>query len=374
MIKSEKKRINRALGIVFLAVTLLIIYICNDAVPIMMDDNWYATRLFDEQPVQSLTDVIAAQKWHYFNWGGRSIAHGLLQLTLMQGEFWANIINIFFNIVLGMLICKIAHVKGSWFLGITLGFLYGLNPDWRQSLCWQSGAANYLYMSFFVLLFLWCYERTLEENTKALPGISVWIVPLGLAAGWSNENMGPTAWLLSLAVMLYLWSREKRFYPWMALGNVMCLLGSCLVILAPGNFARAGEVIDEKGLLWKSFLRCYTECKALFEYLGMALLLLAVLLFVSICICNMSMKKKTWIYLAAAILSWGAMLLSPHYPERATFGTLVFMICAIISLAGEIMKQKPEWKRGMLLAGLVIWLRGMFFMMEYSCMIWGWIV
>lgn len=372
--RSEEKRIIRTLGFVFLAVTLLIIYIGNDAVPIMMDDNWYATRLFDEQPVQSLSDVIAAQKWHYFNWGGRSVAHGLLQITLMQGEFWANIINMIFNVILTALICRIARVKSSWFWGITLGFLYGLNADWRESLCWQSGAANYLYMTTIVLFFLWCYERMLEEETKPLAGCSVWMFPLGLAAGWSNENMGPTVWLVSLGIIVYLWMKQKRFYPWMAVGNVTCLLGSLLVILAPGNFVRVNEAADDKGVLWQIFLRCYTECKALFEYLGLTLFVWAVLLFLSVCVCKIHLTKKNVIYTMAALLSWGAMILSPHYPERATFGTMVFLICSILSMAGDVIKQKPEWKWGMFLAGLVIWLRGMFFIMEYSCMIWGWIV
>ena len=370
---SKKQFFLRAAGILFFAVTLLIIYLGNDAVPFMMDDEWYSTRLFDEEPVRGLSDVIAAQTWHFFNWGGRSIAHGLLQLTLMTGWFWADIISVIFNILLATVICKAAKVKGAVYYAMVWGMLYGLNANWKESLCWHSGAANYLYMTTFVLFFLWCYVRTLE-GSKNLLGITLWVIPLGLVAGWSNENMGPTVWLLSLGIMLYLWFKERKWNWWMLLGNLTCLMGSLLVILAPGNFVRASETVDGKGLLWRIFLRCYYECKAMFDYLSPALLVLAVALCIGIGLCGIKLSRANVVYLLAALLSWGAMILSPHYPDRATFGTMVFMICVTVSIAGEVIRQKPALKPWVCMLGSVIWLRGMFFLAEYISVMWGWIV
>lgn len=373
--QADKKQVFlKAMGLLFLAVTLLIIYWVNDAVPIMMDDEWYSTRLYDSEPVKSLQDVIEAQTWHFFNWGGRSIAHGMLQLVLMNGAFGADIINILFNIALTWVICKTAGVKGSVYFAMILGMLYGLNANWKESMCWQSGAANYLYMTTFILFFLWCYVRALEGQDKTLPGTGVWMIPLGLVAGWSNENMGPTVWLLSLGIMLYLWLKERRWYWWMVVGNITCLIGSALVILAPGNFVRAGETIDSKGLLWRVFLRCYYESKAMFEYLSPTLLVLAFTLLVGIGVCGIRLSKANLVYLLAALLSWGAMILSPHYPDRATFGTMVFMICVIVSVVSDVMRRKPPIKPWILAVSGVIWLRGMFFLMEYTCVMWGWIV
>ncbi len=360
-------------GVVFFAITFIIVYLANDSVPFMMDDMWYATRLYDSEPVQNLSDVIGAQIWHYFHWGGRSIAHGLLQLTLMTGWFWADVINMIFNILLICIVCKAAHVKGAAGLSLVWGMMYGLNANWKESLCWQSGAANYLYMTVFVLFFLWCYVRALEGADKPLLGAAVWIIPLGLAAGWSNENMGPAVWLLSLGIIAYLWRTERRRHLWMILGNVASLAGSILVIIAPGNFVRSSEAATEYGLLWRIFLRCYSESKAAFEYLSFTLFVLAAVLAVSVGICGIRLTKAHIVYLLAALLSWGAMILSPHYPDRATFGTMIFLICAIVSLAGETIKQRPQLKPWIFGAGSVIWLRGMFFLMEYTCMIWGWI-
>ncbi len=369
----KKQRLLQTSGIVFFAITILIIYIVNDAMPFMTDDNWYATKLFNEEPVQSFGDVIEAQVWHFFNWGGRSVAHGLLQLTLMTGSFWANIINVIFNILLGTVICKtVGTVKPIYYVMIW-GLLYGLNANWSQSMCWHSGAANYLYMTTFILLFLWCYVRALEGQEKVLPGISLWIWPLGLVAGWSNENMGPAVWILSLAIILYLWIKERKWSWWMLWGNITCLAGSCLVILAPGNFVRSAETVSDKGLLWRTFLRCYSESKALFEYLSPTLLVFAFMLCLYAGVCGKKLTKAHVVYLLGALLSWGAMILSPHYPDRATFGTMVFFICVIVSMAKEVIAQRPKLTAWILTAGSVIWLRGMFFLMEYSCIIWGWI-
>ncbi len=360
-------------GLVFFAATLFIIYLGNDSVPIMMDDNWYSTRLYDEQPIASLKDVIDAQVWHFFNWGGRSIAHGILQLVLMTGAYGADIINMIFNVLLALVICKAAKVKGPVYVAMIWGMLYGLNANWKESLCWQSGAANYLYMTTFILFFLWCYVRALEGQDKPLPGAGVWMIPLGLMTGWSNENMGPTSWVLSLGIIIYVWLKERKWNWWMLVGNITCLIGSAFVILAPGNFVRASETVDDKGLLWRVFLRCYSESKAAFEFLSPTLLVLAFALLVGIGVCSIRLSKANIVYLIGALLSWGAMILSPHYPDRATFGTMVLMFCVIVSIAGDIIKQRPALKPWILAVGGVIWLRGMFFLMEYTCVIWGWI-
>ena len=371
--KNKKQLLWSIFGALFFMLTLIIIFLVNDSVPIMMDDIWYSTRLFDEEPIRNLKDVIDAQTWHYYNWGGRSVAHGILQIVLLTGARGADIINMIFNVLLTVIICKVSKVKGHIYHAMVLGLLYGLNANWKESMCWQSGAANYLYLTTFILFFLWCYVRALEGNEKPLWGAGIWIFPLGLIAGWSNENMGPTVWLLTLGIIIYLWIKKYKVHWWMIAGNVTCLIGTLLVILAPGNFVRASEIPNDKGLLWKIFLRCYSESKAMFEFLSPTLVVLVFVLFIGIGVCGIRLSKSNIVYLSGAILSWGAMILSPHYPDRATFGTMVFGICVIISFVGEIVKQREEFKPWILAVGSAIWFSGMFLLMEYSCMMWGWI-
>ena len=125
-------------------------------------------------------------------------------------------------------------------------------------------------------------------------GITLWILPLGLIAGWSNENMGPAVWILSLLVMILRRKDHKRIPLWMYLGNISCLVGSILMIVAPGNFVRSEETSeDTHGLLWNLFLRLYSEAKGAFEYLFPALLLTVVLLVICAGILREKSEKRT---------------------------------------------------------------------------------
>ena len=378
---------------VLLVITTGVLWLVNDAVPFMMDDLWYADKLISNEgpsgiPITSFKDIIESQIWHFNNWGGRSITHGLLQILLQLGELAADILNVAAALALAYVMCLVAGM-GKRRAGVptsgradkaphlpvgifwALAMMIGLNANWQMSMFWQAGAANYLYITIFILLFLHCYLR--EDPGKRLYGISLWIIPLGIISGWSNENMGPTAWIVSLLAILLRAYEKKKVYFWMILGNIACLLGSVLVVAAPGNFVRSEQAGNEYGLLWNIFLRCYYESKAALEYLFPAILLLAVVLVIGKGILNITIGIRNHLLMLGALLSWGAMILSPHYPDRATFGTMILIGCVILSMMQKIgeIKKKYLW----LVTGIagIVWLHGMFFLGEYMAILWGWI-
>jgi hypothetical protein len=77
--------------------------------------------------------------------------------------------------------------------------------------------------------------------------------------------------------------------------------------------------------------------------------------------------------LLGALMSWGAMILSPHYPDRATFGTMCLMICVIISRSMLIIEKKKEALWPLYLGATIIWLKGMYDLGEFIAITWGWI-
>lgn len=373
--KNEKmERQSRVLWIVtciLLLISTVVIYVTHRTVPFMMDDLWYSTKLCSDTPITSFRDIIDSQIWHYHNWGGRSLTHGMLQLTLLAGERAADVLNVAVTMLLAVLMCVVAGERKQFGLFTALSVMLGLNANWKMSMFWQAGAANYLYITCFILAFLWCYLR---EQEKQLPGITLWIVPLGVIAGWSNENMGPSVWVISLIVILLAVREKKRVKPWMILGNLSCLFGSVMVIAAPGNFVRSKQVAsNEYGALWNLFLRCYAESKAALEYLFPALLLLFCLLVISKGVLKLAVGRKNLLLLLCTLLSWGAMVLSPHYPDRATFGTQILLCCVIMSLIKDILREKPELQGALWCVVSLVWLRGMFFMGEFLAIMWGWI-
>lgn len=376
------KRIG-ILSVILLAVSALVMWETHRLIPFMMDDLWYATLLYEDTPITSLADIVRSQIWHYYNWGGRSMTHAILQLTLLAGENAADVCNVLFTLLLAWIACVIAENRKAAALFAAVGMLLGLNANWKMSMFWQAGAANYLYITVFILFFVFCYVRELPEDgaqadagglLKALPGISLWIVPLGLLAGWSNENIGPAVWLLSVAVIV--WCRRKgRSTPvWMFTGSLSCLAGSIVMIAAPGNFVRSAEVPENQyGLLWRCFLRGYAESRGVLEYLFPTLLILVFLVIIQKGILHGQLGRRNVLLLCCALLSWGAMALSPHYPDRAAFGTMALLICVILSLAGKILRERRELAWLLFGTAALVWLRGMYWCCEFIAISWGWI-
>ena len=382
MEESRKKQIWFVTGIL-LGVSVLVMYITHRHVPFMMDDLWYSTVLSDETvPIASLGDIVRSQIWHWQNWGGRSITHGILQLTLLAGEHLADLLNVGVTLLLAWVACVMAENRRLPTFFAALAMMLGLNANWKMSMFWQAGAANYPYVTVVILLYAVCYLKELPDGGKetvpaagkGLPGISFWIVPLGLFAGWSNENMGPAVWILSLVVILCA-VREKRRVPvWMVLGNLFCLLGSVMVIVAPGNFVRSAQAPDrEYGLLWRLFLRGYAESRAALDYLFPTLLVLGIMVLVGKGALKISLGRRNLLLLFCALLSWGAMFLSPHYPDRAAFGTMMLLICVILSMAAKIVRERKDMLLPLWGVSLLIWLRGMYFCGEFLAICWGWI-
>ena len=321
-------------------------------------------------------------------------------MILICGEDFADVLNTLFVFVLSLTLSLTAGAVTGKIRNIPLcvlagcGLMTGLNANWKLSMFWESGAANYLYITVFILLFIFCYLREIPEtsgvadNTVSvlsdkdtadrifsgkLPGITVWMIPLAIIAGWSNENMGPVCFIISVITMLIVRKSGRKISPWMIEGSLLSLAGSVMCIAAPGNFVR-NATIPERGALWKLFLRCYSEMTAVFRFQILTILTLASILVISTVFCGIKLTMKEKILLLCALLSWGAMFLSPHYPDRATFGTMCLMIVVIISRSVFVIRQKKEALIPLSLYMLIIWGAGMYNLTEFLAMSAGWIV
>lgn len=123
--KTEKKMAVMA-GIL-LGVSAVVMLITHHLVPFMMDDLWYSTMLSDETPITSFSDIVKSQIWHYNNWGGRSMTHGILQLTLLMGENVADVLNVLVTFLLAGMICLVAENRSLPVLLAAVGMLLGLS-------------------------------------------------------------------------------------------------------------------------------------------------------------------------------------------------------------------------------------------------------
>lgn len=339
----KKVQYERIIIIGALFILAVIGFFAQRAMPFMMDDEWYGTNLVTGQPLKGLWDVVESQVWHFFNWGGRCITHGILQLTLMSGELWADILNLLMIFLLTLMVCIIIERRSLSAFLLVHAMIYALSANLKMSMLWQAGAVNYVYSSVWILLFMLPFLRRLRyPERKPMPLAALWLIPVGIMAGWSNENMGPVCFLLSVGTTVYLIKREKRAVEgWMVSGMICSLLGSILVVAAPGNFARSSVL--EKQPLYERF---YSMLTAGADFLLPTILPMVVLLLIKVVCLKMKMDNLQWALLAMAILSYGAMVLSPHYPDRATFGTMILCIALSVSLIFDIERENVGFARG----------------------------
>jgi len=363
--KGKRDHIYVILCLGGLAILYLLQFMVHRYVPFMMDDLWYGTNLATGEPLHSLGDVVEGQVWHYLNWGGRSITHGILQMTLMSGEWCADILNLLMTLLLAYMICVVSGQKSFSGLLLSSSLLIAWNANAKMSMFWQAGLVNYVYSTVWILFYLWLYIRTAdcpdEDSFLFLTGwkkimVTVGMIPLGLITGWSNENMGPTCFLLALAVIAYRKWRNKRFVPlWMYLGAISALVGSGLVILAPGNFVRSAA-IEPKSLGQTLSERFFSMFEAWNEFLFPVVIVLAVLLMMYLLVFKGKLSNSQLLLIVGMVLSYGAMVLSPHYPDRATFGTMVLGICVGMSLLGQIRQHHDGMKKYINLLLVSVWI------------------
>ena len=353
--KIDKKRIETLVVWICVLIETIMIFLLHRKIIFYMDDGWYSTNLVTGEVLKGIADVVESQIWHFFNWGGRSVTHTVLQLVLMNGELFADILNMVMTFVLAYLICEMSGKKDWLYYALAYGMLISLNANVRLSMFWQSGAANYLYSTGWILLFLLVYLRQVKDpDRKAIPGVTFWIVPLGLISGWSTENMGPASFILTVMAIVYVkkWL-QKKIPVWMWLGAAGALAGSVLVVCAPGNFVRSA-LIEEMGILQLLYQRLLNLLAVSTDYLFPVLVFLLVFLFLYHK-CGNRLQPFQVLLLIMATLALGAVILSPTFPNRATFGIMVLCVILILSFLGGIEEKHPENRKYIAIFYLCVW-------------------
>ena len=145
------------------------------------DDFFYSLKWMSKEPLGSFSDIVEFQIQHYFNWGGRTVAHFALQVLLLLGKPIS-------SFVLTSLYFVLAYLVDISYYLLILGLLYYLNPFFNETILWVTGACNYLLTTTIILTVMFPFVKYVRnEDTGILPALAVM---LSLLSGWTNENMG----------------------------------------------------------------------------------------------------------------------------------------------------------------------------------------
>ena len=337
----EYKQASKAgwliVGFLSFAMLFMLYYTC----PFYSDDLIYKNCWNSEVPLKSMSDIMYYQYMHYMQWGGRSVAHTLLQVLFLIGRPLASIFNSLCHMCLAYMIMRCAINKSNIFIYIEiLGILFFLNPAFEETLVWYTGNANYMWTTLIILLAIYPFLKMIEGSSKK----NHFLYPFAFLAGWSNENMATTMILFMICCIIYYYKKEGKINIKAVIMVGLAGLGCILLLLAPGNFARASDLPSGiMGIMYRGHGQVNSWCNWLFP-----MWILCILTY----IWNKSEKKQenTQIrfIIVWAIASVLVMVMSPSYPVRATFGSFVLLVIAIQKNLDDIKRKEIIIRRIML--------------------------
>ncbi|MDR1883513.1 MAG: DUF6056 family protein [Prevotella sp.] len=340
-ILSKKKKLP--LMVASALCVFVLIYVLNCLYPLFADD-WNYSFVYgnDNARIKGVPDIVRSQYNHYMMWGGRSVVHFIAQMLLMLDFSLTCILNASAYTALIYLVYIIANKNNriNPVLFFTVNMLvWFAQPSFCATVLWKTGAANYLWGTLIVLLFIYpcysCYSCRRSRETKDGTIKVFCFLILGIIAGWTNENtsLGLTVYLLLSLILL---KKEKTGVPkWMISGCMGVIAGAALMIAAPGNFVRA-KVIHDQYYAGASCLDMFlTNLDRMLHYSLHHIMPLIITFLILLAIywkypktvkSRRSVIQSSLLFLVLSLVAFSVMIVSPAFPERALFGIITFLI------------------------------------------------
>ncbi|WP_054942194.1 DUF3329 domain-containing protein [Paenibacillus ihuae] len=348
-INVDDKTINiyRAI-IIFLSIVIFGYFLkLNGFTPYWNDEFYYSFISGGDAKLGSIYDIIRSQHYLYFNWTGRILIHGIVQIFLLVGKDYFNIFNSIFILFLIYLVCSFVRVRKfnnkedlRDFIIVTL-LLWFLMPVMGQTTFWLAGSINYLWSTVFVLVFLLPYRYLLEDKYIIRNNIASVVVMffLGLLAGWSQENAAVTAVVFVGSAFIFIIYKHKKIPYWFISGSMGLIIGAIFLLLAPGNGVRKEKMYFDLSL--RDQIHGFIQSmKYIVLHEQLSLFILFLVMFIYVLFTKAESKTKnislTLLLFLSGFTSYLAMIASPEFPTRATFIGAIFIVISIMVLSSCI--------------------------------------
>lgn len=341
-----------------------VMYVKNRLVPKYADDYPYSfvwdgkhngNLAFGDQTytrVRGAKDLIKSQVSHYMTWDGRTIAESLVQLYLIPDDKKhfdrANtavlLLQLYLCASLGLgRPARLKDITPEKALLLTMGF-YACAPHLIATSFWLTGSMNYLWVGILQSLAVLPYSMHYHGRDLRLPDSMMFLA--GLLSGWSTETGAGAALMLSMMYTLY--AKKKGTYdPWMPAGIFGQISGLALLLLAPGNRKKLRIESEESDTLPSSLdemLPGYVPVEYMYTPLMFKLwfrdgfmatiirelpLQIPVIMYMLNRECRDTSADMYILALEAAALAVpSVMMLSPEYPRRATYPSVIYLMAA----------------------------------------------
>ncbi|EFN9262392.1 hypothetical protein FSI63_002845 [Escherichia coli] len=313
---------------------------------------------------------------HYMTWSGRVVADYVSTLILITNNHLAiALINSFgsalliYNIAsLPALVDKSFNKYKTALLSLVVFVIYWVgNPNLGQVMFWVVGSANYMWTTLCIVFMIRTLLRFKEFKTDTTIN-SCYLFMIAVIAGCTNENTSVTAVAMVFAILIWYRFNDGCFHKGVLAAFAGVLTGALVMILAPGNFARAsGHSLDawrESSLVSKVLALLFdTLPKVMTNNWLVFLSIITVLLVVAF---KPSANKKALALATGFLLCFLCanivMVASPGYPPRTMNGQFIFLLCSFAVLSSQLQKKLFLWVN----CGIVIAMMAYFMPSYYS--------
>ena len=347
------KRVRMVLFFVLLALIGGVMLLLNLHTPMMMDDYDYSFSWATGEPVSGLADVIASQAAHYGMWGGRSVVHAIAQIFLSMNKTVFGAVNACMYLLLLLEIYALAKPRERAYCWSILlaahAVLFTCVPFFGTVFLWLTGSCNYLWGTVLALLPLMILKSAQEGGFFSRGGHGWLALPICFLAGWTNENTACGMLALVFVVLIGLWLLKRKVFGWQWAAFAAQALGAAVMLLAPGNYARASSY--ETGSMLLELIRRAVMATA-YGGVYVGALLMGVVLLWALCTA-LGVKKRAANVLILLLGAAGAaysMIASPVFSDRSWTGVIVLALIAVLVLLGDIEEQSRAFDAAKMLA------------------------
>lgn len=206
----------------------------------------------------------------YMNWSGRFTSTALLSINPLVYDSLAGYRLIFALLIAAQLgsLYLLTHALTkrtlAWqeklIFSLVLFFVYlDQMDDLRSGLYWMAGVVTYQIAETIMILWL-SLVLLIDQNQEY---DNLWnkgaVLVLSLFLGGTNEVVLSLTFLFSMVLISYQYALKKRVTRFNVATLVAVATGSCLGLLAPGNFARMKSDYDSHRNIWSI---AWNACKA----------------------------------------------------------------------------------------------------------------
>ena len=336
------KLVRIAIFALVLAVIGATVFLLNLHTPLNVDDYDFFYSWATGDFISGIGDVIRSQQVYYNTWGGRSINHSNLQLMLYLGKDVFNVANTIMYLLLLLEIYYISRAgkkdDGFQWLSLIIAHLVLMImvPFFGVTCLWATGACNYLWGTVLALMPLSVLRSVREGGVLSRRYVGFLCVPIGLIAGWTNENI--TCGMIAVVFLTLLFDalEDRRIHKrlW-AMWAAQCV-GAVIMLVAPGNSARA-ETISTLSPFLELIKRFVSVTAYGASYLG--------ILFAATVMLAAGLRRVpnragyAFMLVFGAFISSYAMMGSPFLADRTFISSVALLIGAALVLLEDHMQR-----------------------------------